>query len=163
MNDVCGCSEMWFTFLQERGKPTQPAGLQVHRYRLFLKLVRAGVHKFPKLWKSLQNSGYQNDDMKQVPYSGPINIRHHHSKFICLGFLHPWVRTTWDQRHIPFLLLPVLSFLFWIYTARRNGSVLSDCNKNLQLFLNSNDLYVSSAYYSFMFMSIFHSAVYLLL
>ena len=56
------------SLLQERGgKPTQPVGLQVHHYRLFLKLIRVGVHKFPKIWKPPQNSGHQND-MQQVPY-----------------------------------------------------------------------------------------------
>jgi hypothetical protein len=55
------------SFLQEMGKPTQSVGLQVHHYGLFLKLVRAGVHKFPKVWKSPQNYGHQNDDIKQVP------------------------------------------------------------------------------------------------
>jgi len=56
------------SLLQEGGKPTQSVGLQVHHYRLFLKLIRAGVHKFPNIWKPPQNSGYQNDDLKQVPY-----------------------------------------------------------------------------------------------
>ena len=142
-----------------------PHSLWVYRYITTdcLKLIRAGVHKFPKIWKQPQNSGHQNDDMTQVTYWGPTNIRHHHSKFSCLGFLHPWVmvRATWDQRHIP-VLLPALSFLFWIFTAR-NESVKSNCNKNLLLFLNSNDLYVSFAYYNFMCMSTFHSAVHLLL
>jgi hypothetical protein len=52
----------------ERGKPTQPVGLQVLHYRLFLELIRAGVHKFPKICKPPQNSWHQKDDMKQVPY-----------------------------------------------------------------------------------------------
>jgi hypothetical protein len=52
----------------ERGKLTQPVGLQVLYYRLFLKLIRAGVHKFPKYWKPPQNSGQQKDDVKLVPY-----------------------------------------------------------------------------------------------
>jgi len=130
-----------------------------------IKIMTQGcVSSLKKIWKPPQNSGHQNDDMTQVTYWGPTNIRHRHSKFSCLGFLHPWVmvRATWDQRHIPILLLPALSFLFWIFTAR-NESVKSNCNKNLLLFLNSNDLYVSFAYYNFMCMSTFYSAVHLLL
>jgi hypothetical protein len=62
----------------------------VYRYITidFLELIRAGVHKVPKIWTPPQNSGHQND-MKQVLYSGPTNIRHHPLKFSCLDFYIP--------------------------------------------------------------------------
>lgn len=36
------------------------------------------MHKFLKIWDSLQNSRCQKCDMKQVAYWGHTNIRHHH-------------------------------------------------------------------------------------
>jgi len=42
------------------------------------------AHKFSKkISKSRQNSRWQKGDMKQVPYCGPTNIRHHSTKFCC--------------------------------------------------------------------------------
>jgi len=75
----------------ERGKPTQPVGLQVLHYRLFLELIKAGVQKIPNIWMPPQNSGHQKDDMKQVPYWGPTNIMPHRTKFSRHGDLAPGI------------------------------------------------------------------------
>lgn len=45
--------------------------------------VDQGSTNFAKMWELLWSSGCQKGDMKQ----GPINIRHHHTKFSCSGDL----------------------------------------------------------------------------
>ena len=52
--------------------------------------ARPRVHKFfQKISKSHQNSWWQKCDMKQVPYRGTINIRHHRTKCFCCRTLVP--------------------------------------------------------------------------
>jgi hypothetical protein len=38
------------------------------------------VHKFSKIYELYHNSTCQKGDMKQVPYWGPTDIRHHSKK-----------------------------------------------------------------------------------
>jgi hypothetical protein len=38
-----------------------------------------------------QKYRHQKGNMKQVPYFGPTNIRHHHTKFSCRGSVAPMV------------------------------------------------------------------------
>jgi hypothetical protein len=51
--------------------------------------------EFTYLSKNLEV--FQNSDARMVAwgkfhYTGPINIRHHHTKFSCPGFMYPWVK-----------------------------------------------------------------------
>ena len=48
-----------------------------------------GCTKFQKMWEPPENSVHQKVDMRQVPYRGPTNIRHHHKKFSHSGYLAP--------------------------------------------------------------------------
>jgi hypothetical protein len=50
-------------------------------------LIWAGAHKFPKIYKPPKNSRHLKGDIKQIPYWGPTNIRHHHKKCSCSGHL----------------------------------------------------------------------------
>ena len=43
--------------------------------------LTAGVHKFSKTYKPLQNSRRQKGEVKQFPYWGPTNVRCHNTKF----------------------------------------------------------------------------------
>jgi len=47
------------------------------------------VHNFPKIYGQPQHFRCQRGDWKQVPYSRPTNIRHHHTKFSHPGNLAP--------------------------------------------------------------------------
>jgi hypothetical protein len=47
------------------------------------------MHKFPKISEAPKNSRHQKGEMKQVPYTGPSNIRHHRTKFSRYGDLEP--------------------------------------------------------------------------
>ena len=47
-----------------------------------------------------QSSRYQKADMRQVPYYGPTNIRHHHIKFSHLGYVNLWPIYSPKQQHV---------------------------------------------------------------
>ena len=50
---------------------------------------RPGIRQFSKkIQEPPQNSRYQTGDMEQIPHCGFTNIKHHGTKFSCLGFAH---------------------------------------------------------------------------
>ena len=54
-----------------------------------LSPLHQGCTNFQKIWEQPENSVHQKGDMRQVPYKGPTNIRHHHKKFSHSGDLAP--------------------------------------------------------------------------
>jgi hypothetical protein len=46
---------------------------------------------FQKIQELPQSSRYHKNDMKQVPYLGPTNIRCHCTRFILPGDQTPWI------------------------------------------------------------------------
>jgi hypothetical protein len=103
--------------------------------------VKQGCTNFPKVWQTLQISGCQNSDMKQVPYWGFTNIRRHPGKFsrygdqaprrcerLLLGYRHSFfVRFLWKnwKQYVPktqsYIMLKHMYFVtvfFWNDYAR---------------------------------------------
>jgi hypothetical protein len=49
------------------------------------QILNQGRIIFPKIWEPPQNSKWLSGEMKHILYPGPMNVRHHNTKFIRLG------------------------------------------------------------------------------